>query len=757
MRFIYGKADWKNAQRGIENGFLLTNGLGGFCAQTVTGANARNDQAVLMGCTEAPTKRINLVNRIEEELWIDNGESCGKVSLSSQQYVDCTKNAAGEKYLQSFVYDIFPEWVYQAGGVEVVKTMAMAYGENTVAVRYRVSNRGRSAARVVLTPLFQFTEKGARVPEGKRFSLQCSEQKEGCCGAVSSEGVKLYFGTDFSAEAIVPVWTEDFYYAHDSRDGRNAVGRAFSNHRLTAEVAAGESRELEVAYSLERNFLKEGKRGRITDELQKQEKERLEKLLEQAGLKNECARELVRGADQFVVGRDSTKGKTIVAGYPFFADWGRDTMIALTGCCLSTGRFEDAKNIFLTFMKHCRRGLMPNMFPENGKPPIYNTADASLLFIGAVYEYFLRTEDVDFIKEAFPVIEDIINWYKKGTDFHIFMDGDGLISAGADMEQVTWMDVRCGDILPTPRHGKAVEINAYWYNALCVAAELAQRLGQDGSEWKKLSDRVKKSFCASFWNEEENCLYDVLPTEEANLCEKERQRRQRAKSQVRCNQIWAVSQRFCMLEAWQEKAVTDRVFESLYTPWGLRSLAQDDIEFHPHYGGSMKQRDMAYHQGTVWAFPLGAYYLAYLKVNGHSIEAKETVYRQLAGLEGALREGCAGQLAEVYDGEDPNESEGCFAQAWSTAELLRVYEALEKEKPAKKRRGRRTKRKEEVERQQAGKPEPKAEAEEKTEIETRSEVGAKTEEEGAAQSEGKENNGNLELSIAPDGQLYCCL
>lgn len=757
MRFIYGKADWKNAQRGIENGFLLTNGLGGFCAQTVTGANARNDQAVLMGCTEAPTKRINLVNRIEEELWIDNGESCGKVSLSSQQYVDCTKNAAGEKYLQSFVYDIFPEWVYQAGGVEVVKTMAMAYGENTVAVRYRVSNRGRSAARVVLTPLFQFTEKGARVPEGKRFSLQCSEQKEGCCGAVSSEGVKLYFGTDFSAEAIVPVWTEDFYYAHDSRDGRNAVGRAFSNHRLTAEVAAGESRELEVAYSLERNFLKEGKTGRLTDELQKQEKERLEKLLEQAGLKNECARELVRGADQFVVGRDSTKGKTIVAGYPFFADWGRDTMIALTGCCLSTGRFEDAKNIFLTFMKHCRRGLMPNMFPENGKPPIYNTADASLLFIGAVYEYFLRTEDIDFIKEAFPVIEDIINWYKKGTDFHIFMDGDGLISAGADMEQVTWMDVRCGDILPTPRHGKAVEINAYWYNALCVAAELAQRLGQDESEWKKLSDRVKKSFCASFWNEEENCLYDVLPTEEANLCEKERQRRQRAKSQVRCNQIWAVSQRFCMLEAWQEKAVTDRVFESLYTPWGLRSLAQDDIEFHPHYGGSMKQRDMAYHQGTVWAFPLGAYYLAYLKVNGHSIEAKETVYHQLAGLEGALREGCAGQLAEVYDGEDPNESEGCFAQAWSTAELLRVYEALEKEKPAKKRRGRRTKRKEEVERQQAGKPEPKAEAEEKTEIETKSEVGAKTEEEGAEQSEGKENNGNLELSIAPDGQLYCCL
>lgn len=720
MRFIYGKSDWKNTDRGIENGFLLTNGLGGFCAQTVTGANARSDQAVLMGCTEPPAKRISLVSRIEEEVWTEDGENGGKVSLSSQQYVDYTKNARGERYLQSFVQDGFPEWVYQVQGVEIVKTMAMAYGENTVAVRYRICNRGRREARFVLTPLFQFAEKGARVPEGKRFSLQCSEQQEGCCGAVASDGLTLYFGTNLSAEAIVPVWTEDLYYAHDSRDGRNAVGRAFSNHRLAARIGAGESRELEVAYSLERNFLKEGKAEGLVVKLQERERERQRTLLEQAGLKHECARELVRSADQFVVQRRSTNGKTILAGYPFFADWGRDTMIALTGCCLSTGRFEDAKNIFRTFMKYCRRGLMPNMFPENGQAPIYNTADASLLFIGAVYEYFLRTEDVDFIKEAFPVVEDVLGWYEKGTDFHIFMDEDGLISAGAGMEQVTWMDVRCGDILPTPRHGKAVELNAYWYNALCAAAELAERIGRDGLHWKKQAERVKMSFCKKFWNEEENCLYDVLPIEEAGICEVEKERRRRAKFQVRCNQIWAVSQRFSMLEARQEKAVTDRVFESLYTPWGLRSLEQNDPEFHPHYGGSMKQRDLAYHQGTVWTFPLGAYYLAYLKVNYYSSEAKETVYRQLSGIEGALREGCAGQLAEVYDGEEPNTSEGCFAQAWSVAELLRVYEALEKgkpvkKKPEKKRRGRRPK------------------------------------------SEAGEQAGSMELSVAPDGQLYCCL
>lgn len=742
MRFIYGKSDWKNPDRGIENGFLLTNGLGGFCAQTVTGANARNDQAVLMGCTEPPAKRISLVSRIEEEVWIEDGENGGKVSLSSQQYVDYTKNERGERYLQSFVQDVFPEWTYQVQGVEIVKTMAMAYGENTVAVRYRICNRGRREARFVLTPLFQFAEKGVRVPEGKRFSLQCSEQQEGCCGAVASDGLTLYFGTNLSAEAIVPVWTEDLYYAHDSRDGRNAVGRAFSNHRLAARIGAGESRELEVAYSLERNFLKEGKAEGLVEKMQEQERERQRTLLEQAGLKHECARELVRSADQFVVQRRSTNGKTILAGYPFFADWGRDTMIALTGCCLSTGRFEDAKNIFRTFMKYCRRGLMPNMFPENGQAPIYNTADASLLFIGAVYEHFLRTEDVDFIKEAFPVVEDVLGWYEKGTDFHIFMDEDGLISAGAGMEQVTWMDVRCGDILPTPRHGKAVELNAYWYNALCVAAELAERIGRDGLHWKKQAERVKRSFCKKFWNEEENCLYDVLPIEEAGLCEAEKERRRRAKFQVRCNQIWAVSQRFSMLEARQEKAVTDRVFESLYTPWGLRSLEQNDPEFHPHYGGSMKQRDLAYHQGTVWTFPLGAYYLAYLKVNNYSAEAKETVYRQLSGIEGALREGCAGQLAEVYDGEEPNTSEGCFAQAWSVAELLRVYEALEKgkpvkKKPEKKRRGRR----------------PKSEAE----AEPKAEAGEVPEAEEIVKPETNGTGGGLEFSVAPDGQLYCRL
>lgn len=676
MRFVYGKSDWRDAERGLENCFLLTNGLGGFCSQSITGANARNDQGVLMACVQAPTERVLLVSRIEEELWTDGCEDCGKVSLSAQQYVDYTKNLDGQIWLQSFVKEDFPVWTYQVGGVEIVKTMAMKYGENTVGIRYELTNRSRRECVLWLTPYFQFTKKGEKTPEGKRFALQCRDGKEGCVGAVASDGITLYFASDAHAEAMVPVWAEDFYYAHDSRDGRNCVGRAMANHKLSFAVPAGEKRCCEVIYSLEQDFTELGKQPDFVKALQRQERERLQELIQKSKIADECGRELLKGADQFVVKRESTGGKTIIAGYPFFADWGRDTMIALTGCCLSAGRFEDARNIFRTFMKYCRRGIMPNLFPETGQEPLYNTADASLLFILAVYEYYTRTNDISFILEAYPVMESIVGWYQQGTDFHIGMDTDGLIFAGAGLEQVTWMDVRYQDILPTPRHGKPVEINAYWYNALRIMEIFAGLCQKDGQEYAQLAKKVQESFRKKFWNASNNCLKDVLAADEDGLTDAEKKRRKRAENQIRCNQIWAVSQRFSILEEEQEKAVVDTVFEKLYTPWGLRSLAADDEEFHPRYTGNMKSRDLAYHQGTVWGFPLGGYYLAYLKVNHYSEEAKQTVKRQLFGIEGAMREGCIGQLAEVYDGQNPNLSEGCFAQAWSTAELLRVYEAL---------------------------------------------------------------------------------
>lgn len=307
---------------------------------------------------------------------------------------------------------------------------------------------------------------------------------------------------------------------------------------------------------------------------------------------------------------------------------------------------------------------MPNLFPEGGNQPAYNTVDAALLFINSVYLYYEHTKDAFFVKEAYPAMEEVIIWYQAGTEYDIHMDEDGLIKAGADLDQVTWMDVRVGETLPTPRHGKPVEINAYWYNALRIMELFAKIVEQDGSIYGTLSEKVRASFVERFWMEEKGCLKDVVSGTKADV-------------QIRCNQIWAVSMPFTMLSEEKERLVVETVFEKLYTPYGLRTLSIEDEEFKPFYGSSQMDRDMAYHQGTVWMFPLGGYYLAYLKINDYSREACNTVRSQLEVMESALREGCIGQLPEIYDGGNPSSSKGCFAQAWSVGEILRVYEALE--------------------------------------------------------------------------------
>lgn len=339
-------------------------------------------------------------------------------------------------------------------------------------------------------------------------------------------------------------------------------------------------------------------------------------------------------------------------------------MIALTGCCISTRQFETAKSILRTFASYCRNGLMPNLFPEGGSQPLYNTADAALLFIYAVYQYYQYTKELPFVREMWPVMQEIVEHYRQGTDFHIHMEEDGLIAAGAGFDQVTWMDVRVGEILPTPRHGKPVEINAYWYNALRSMSVFGNELQEDVQEYEALAALVQQSFCRKFWNEETGCLRDVLSGTKAD-------------DQIRCNQIWAVSLPFTMLDPGRERQVVDTVFEKLYTPYGLRTLSMEDAEFQGSYGGPQLKRDLAYHQGTVWTFPLGAFYLAYLKVHEGSPSARETVREQLQVLECALREGCVGQLPEIYDGENPTSSRGCFAQAWSVGEMLHVFAKLE--------------------------------------------------------------------------------
>lgn len=643
MKWIYGKQELKNLEKGQENCYLLTNGLGGFSSLTMTGSAARNDHALLMACVQAPNHRYNMVHRLKECLCFGEEEFV----LSSQEFADGQKEE-GCPYLSSFVFDDIPIWKFLVHGVEIRKETAMKQGENTVAVRYSIRNRSGKTAELKVMPFYQFTAKGSEPEPEQEFQYTKN--------TVISNGMTLYFQTNGTLADTEEI-QETYFYSYDACDGRRETGLAKSGHMITESVQPGEEKLLKLVYSMENA-------DQDADAIILEQQTYRKALEAKAGLHKEMAKELVKSASQFVSRRESTNGSTILAGYPFFEDWGRDTMIALPGVCISTGQYETAKEILRTFAVNERGGLMPNLFPEGGNKPLYNTVDAALLFINCVYLYYQAAKDRAFVQEMYPVMERIIKAYRKGTDYGIHMDEDGLIQSGEGLWQVTWMDVRVGDILPTPRHGKPVEINAYWYNALCIMDKLAEITDRKAA-YTHLKEKVKASFVDKFWMEDRKCLKDLVSGTKADI-------------QIRCNQIWAVSLPFTMLDSDKERQVVETVFEKLYTPYGLRTLEQEDPEFHGLYQGKMEDRDMAYHQGTVWTFPLGAYYLAYLKVNQYSPEAKEIVREHLEVMEAAMREGCIGQLPEIYDGENPTRSKGCFAQAWSVGEILRVYEALEK-------------------------------------------------------------------------------
>ena len=592
MKWIYGRRDFKTVERSEETCYLMTNGLGGFSSLTAAGAAARNDHAFFMACVRSPNSRYNIIHRLREQV--------GDTVLSTQEMADGS-GEAGYRYLSSFTWEDTPVWHFQADGVEIRKEAAMEQGENTIALRYEIANRSREARTFLVTPFYQFSPKGEDLDPGREPAF--------ADGKITGEAGTLVFRTNGHDRKISPE-KETYYYRYDACDGRRESGSAVALHQMGMTVPTGEERVLEVVWHLEtpgETFVFPGAR-----EVVERAKQFRQELSRKAGFQDEMADVLVKSAAQFVSERASTEGKTILAGFPFFEDWGRDTMIALPGVCLSTGQYDTAKDILRTFAAYEKDGLMPNLFPEGENEPLYNTVDAALLFINCVWLYYEKTEDGDFVREMYPVMERIIEAYRTGTDYGIHMDGDGLIMAGQGLDQVTWMDVRIGDILPTPRHGKPVEINAYWYNALQIMEHLAPLPGKEPGEYARLAEQVKRSFTEKFWMEEKGCLKDLVSGTGAD-------------GQIRCNQIWAVSFPFTMLDEEKERKVVETVFEKLWTPCGLRTLEKDDPQFHPSYGGEMRERDMAYHQGTVWPFPLGAYYLAYLKVHGYSRAAKEKV------------------------------------------------------------------------------------------------------------------------------------
>ncbi len=632
MKFIYEKDELTPITKGEANCFLLTDGLGGYCSLTHAGSAARGDHALLMSALNPPGDRRHMVTNVNEILSV-NGHS---YMLSSQRYEYGRNDSDHTSCLTSFEYDGYPVWHYEVAGVRLKKSICMAHGHNTVAIRYKAEVSPGTPVTLKVVPLYRMTGKN------EPFMNICD-----------TSAVKI--ATNGEIRSKLPAKTPAFYFSQDERDGRIASGKCFTDKVISFD---GFNTPFEIVFSTE-EFSSDNPSdfaGALNSHLS-QENE----LFKNARIKGEITRELLRASDAYVVKRENVHGKTVIAGYPFFEDWGRDTFISLPGLTLATKRYDDCKNILRTFAKYEKNGLLPNLFPDGGEDAMYNSVDAPLLFINTVWKYVQESGDTKFAEEMLPTMLNIEKAYEKGTDHHIFMDSDGLISAGADKEQLTWMDVCVDGFLPTPRHGKPVEINAFWYSALVILYRLT------GDEhFFTLSEKTKASFLDKFTDKDNNCLKDVL-----NGTEEEKK--------LRCNQIWALTQPFTMLSNEQAEGVLRSVRNNLLTTAGLRTLAPNDPDFHDVYIGDMYQRDLAYHQGTVWTFPLGAYYTAEIKAVCDLPEGPERAERlasleeNMAAVKDWLREGCTGQLAEIYDGLEPTVSRGCFAQAWSIGEILNSF------------------------------------------------------------------------------------
>ncbi|MBA3770146.1 MAG: glycogen debranching protein, partial [Blastocatellia bacterium] len=398
------------------------------------------------------------------------------------------------------------------------------------------------------------------------------------------------------------------------------------------------------------------------DHLEKEEMKRRAKVVATASAKTDIERQLVLAADQFIV--DRGEGKTVIAGYPWFSDWGRDTMIALPGLTLETNRPDVAKVILAEFAGHISEGMIPNRFPDEGDHPDYNTVDATLWFFEAVRAYAQKTEHFAFVRELYPKLTQIIDAHVAGTRYNIHVDTDGLLVAGGGTQNLTWMDAKIGDWVVTPRAGKAVEVQALWYNALLIAADFAEQFEDAGraAQFRLMAATAKDSFNGQFWNADEECLFDVVSGEERD-------------ASVRPNQIFAASLHYTVLDQARARKVVERVATDLLTPVGLRSLSPRDSRYKSTYIGSPFERDSAYHQGTVWSWLLGPYVTAYRRVHAKDKKADKYVAELIAGLESHVSESCLGQVSEIFDADAPHTPRGAPAQAWSVGEILRVIKS----------------------------------------------------------------------------------
>lgn len=664
ITYQYTQKDWTTFKEGIKREWAVTNGIGGYAGSSMIGAHSRTHQGYLIASLHAPIERYLVFSKINETATVGTST----VSFETSQHCASGKTVytEGQKFLTSFIYDGSVHYTYETDNFSFEKHITLKRNANVCAVAYELT-AGDSDCTFTLTPLFNYREhsesstpdtlKFETFTEDRTFYLVPEKNKDIAIRFQTSEGTfserETVYDIDMQLQIEVDLETDGLDCHYCPVDLSIAVP-ANTTKKVSILCSIGDVNERPAPVSATEAFSILEENARCHAEL-----------FEKAGYHDSFANQLVLASDQFLTYRESTKMMTVLAGLPWFTDWGRDTMIAFTGLTLCTKRFKEAEEILLTFARYIRHGIVPNMFPDDNMPPLYNTVDASLWYFYAVYQYLHynpAAEAEAFVKEQiFPHLKEIISAYEKGTDFSIYMEDDGLIHAGSGLDQITWMDVRVGDWVATPRHGKPVEINALWYNALRIMESLCEKFDEDASAYRTRANQVKESFNAKFWDSSNQCLFDVVDGDEPD-------------DHIRPNQIYAVSLPFSLLPEEQEKAVVALVEKELFVGCGLRSLAPDHPDYHGIYCGALAKRDAAYHQGTAWGFLLGGFFSAYMKVNHHSSSAAENAVRMLEPVRKHLTDsGCIGSISEIFDGDAPHNPRGCYAQAWSVGEVLRCY------------------------------------------------------------------------------------
>jgi predicted glycogen debranching enzyme len=640
---IIGSEVCANLEPAVEREWLETNGLGGFASSTVAGINTRRYHGLLTAATKPPVGRLVLLSKYEETAIIRDR----RYDLSANRYPGAVY-PQGYTHLTEFRLDPFPTWVWDLDGVELRRRIFMVHGENTVVVEYETT----ADCSLELRPLIAFRDYHSLTHRNDTLDGRYIESRGGVAIRPYRDLPELCFSHNGARIEPSASWYFNFEYDGERERGLDCHEDLFNPFVAHFQVSAGASATM-IASTTPHNASQ-------APVLRRTELHRREAVLAACPSDDPLVMQLVAAADQFVAARGDLE--TIIAGYHWFSDWGRDTMIALPGIALVTGRFATAKRILRAFAASADRGMLPNRFPDAGEAPEYNTVDATLWFFEAVRAYLAYSGDEQFVlEELYPTLRNIIQWHLCGTRYGIQADGDGLLACGEPGAQLTWMDAKIGDWVVTPRHGKPVEIQALWYNALCIQRDLAGRRGDAPRQLflRELAAVARTTFNRLFWNAEAGCLFDVVNDDGRD-------------GSIRPNQIFAISLHHAILDDHSAPAVVDVVKRELLTPVGLRSLSPRDPAYRTRYEGDVVSRDSAYHQGTVWPWLMGPFITAYIKVHAGDESARRDCEQWLRGFTDHLLTAGLGHISEVADAEAPHRPGACIAQAWSVAEPLRA-------------------------------------------------------------------------------------